>query len=142
MIYYYDTFGRQTTIADPQRETDQAPPSCPVGQQPIWTGQGWACLTFITPTTPTEPKVGRMNAYDWYMLFTLPEMIAIHTLTTTDASVYTFMHVLEQTIAAGKDVISDGNMVLAGIAYLQTVPPASPVLSASRAAELLAAINQ
>jgi len=91
------------------------------------------------PLPPVQPA--SCSAYDWYMLFTLPEMIAIHTLTTTDASVYTFMHVLEQTIAAGKDVISNGSMMLAGIAYLQTVPPASPVLSASRAAELLAAIN-
>jgi hypothetical protein len=142
MIYYYDAYGNVTTTADPQRGTELVPPTCPNGEQPNWTGQGWACMLPSVPVLPGALPVGHMNAYDWYMLFTLPEMIAIHTLTTTDASVYTFMHVLEQTIAAGKDVISNSSMVLAGVAYLQTVPPASPVLSASRAAELLAAINQ
>lgn len=139
MSYYYDTYGRLTTIADPTRETDQAPPSCTTGEQPIWAGQGWACQTFVAPN-PLPVQPARCNAYKWYRMFTLAERTAIHALANTDANVVAFMHVLEMCISAGYDVVSTDPDLIAAMNYLQTVPASAPCLTAARAAQLISMI--
>lgn len=137
MNYYYDQFGNVTPNADPARATALVPPACPNGQQPNWTGSGWACIAFAAPSTPPASPA-RRPAYDWYRMFTLAEMTAIHTLANTDVNVQAFMHVLEMSIAAGCDVVSNDPALVAGMGYLQANPPSAPCLTAARAAQLLA----
>ncbi len=139
MSYYYDNCGRPTTIVDPTRETDQAPPSCPSGEQPIWAGQGWACLVFTAPSA-LQGLPTRCNAYKWYRMFTEAERTAILQLANTDARVVAFMHVLEMCISAGYDVVSTDPDLIDAMNYLQTVPASTPCLTAARAAQLIAMI--
>lgn len=89
----------------------------------------------------SSPPAGRMKAYDWYRMFSMPEMLAIHDLTATDANVYAFMHVLEQTIAAQADVVANDPILQQALGYLQNVPAGAPVLTSARAVALLAAID-
>lgn len=139
MSYYYDACGRLTSIADPTRETDQAPPSCPSGEEPIWTGQGWACLVFAAPNSlPGQPA--RCDAYIWYRMFTLAERTAIHALANTDANVVAFMHVLEMCIAAGYEVVSNDPDLISAMNYLQINPASAPCLTAARATQLISMI--
>jgi hypothetical protein len=136
MTYYYDIYGNVTVKADPTRETDIAPPVCPNGEQPNWTGAGWACIVFAAPQAPSAPPA-RRAAYDWYRSFTLAELTAIHTLANTDANVFAFMHVLEMSIAAGTDVVSNDPVLVAAMGYLQITPASAPCLTAARAAQQL-----
>lgn len=136
MEYYYDHYGNLTANVDPNRATDIAPPICPNGEQPNWTGSGWACMVFSAPPTAPAPPA-RRPAYDWYRSFTLAEMTAIHALTATDANVYAFMHVLEMSIAAGSDVVSNDPVLIEAMGYLQVTPASAPCLTAARAKQQL-----
>lgn len=79
-------------------------------------------------------------AYDWYRKFTLAEMTAIHALANTDANAFAFMHILEMSIAAGTDVVSNDPALVAGLGYLQVTPASAPCLTAARAAQLISMI--
>lgn len=136
MIYYYDHYGNLTSNVDPTRATDIEPPICPNGEQPNWTGEGWACMVFSEPPATPAPPV-RRPAYDWYRSFTMAEMTAIHALAATDADVYAFMHVLEMSIAAGSDVVSNDPVLIQAMDYLQVTPASAPCLTAARVAQLL-----
>jgi hypothetical protein len=87
------------------------------------------------PLPPAQPA--SCPAYDWYRKFTLAEMTAIHALAATDSSVYAFMHVLEMSIAAGADVVSNDPVLIEAMAYLQVTPASAPCLTAARAAQQL-----
>lgn len=97
-------------------------------------GKAYAGGVFSAP--PAEPKA--WQAFDFYRRFTTAERIAIRNLAQTDSIAADFMATLDATIASGARVVANDPDLLAGLGYLQTKPTGSPVLTAGRAAELLA----
>jgi len=89
-------------------------------------------------TIQQAPSAKSWDAYAFYRLFTPAERIAIRTLGNTDPVAYDFLHTLEMTIAASGRVVATDPDLVAGMAYLQAQPSSSPVLTAARAAAILA----
>lgn len=91
---------------------------------------------YITIAQQPAPKM--WPAFDFYRKFTSAERIAVRELAKTDMHADDFLRTLDNTIAASANVRADDPDTIAGIAYLQTVPAGSPVLTAARAAEIMA----
>lgn len=87
------------------------------------------------PVVIAPPKL--WTAFDFYRRFTSAERIAIRELAKTDMHADDFLRTLDATIAAGANVRADDPDTIAGINYLQTAPADNPVLTATRAAEIM-----
>jgi len=80
-------------------------------------------------------------AYAFYRFLTQAERIAIRALSATDVNVYDFMYTLQLTISnLGNVDMADPEMI-AAMAYLQTVPSGAPIFSATRAAAIIAFVQ-
>lgn len=87
---------------------------------------------------PPPAQVAAWPAYDFYRRFTQAERIAIRQLAATDPAAMDFMQTLDHTIASGSRVLANDPDLQAGLTYLQAHPAGTPVLTAARAAALLA----
>jgi hypothetical protein len=89
MNYYYDTYGNVTTTADPNRATQIAPPTCSSGQQPNWTGSGWACVVFSPPATSVASLGTQVTPLAFSNRFGT-SLVALYTAAQTNAQLQIF----------------------------------------------------
>ena len=87
---------------------------------------------------PVPTPIVTIPAFDFYRRLTAAERIAIRMLAATDPIANDFLHTLDSAIASGTAVSATDPDLLAGMAYLQVHPAASPCLTAARVATILA----
>lgn len=79
-----------------------------------------------------------VSGFEFLRRFTVAERIAVRALAKTDPVAEDFLHILDSAIASGTAVWTDDPDLISGMGYLSANPTGSPVLNATRAAQILA----
>lgn len=133
MTHSYDQYGWHTEVPNPDRDAGIAPPDCPNGQRPNWTGHAWVCAVYTPPPEPVAPPAPpvdmRVTQVAFKRRLTSTERIAIRTLAAANATAFDFMDLLDSSVV----VNLDDHDVIAGITMFEQVG----VLPVGRASVIL-----
>ena len=96
-------------------------------------------VIFELPASPVvAPTRMSVPAFEFYRRITFPVRQAIRALAVTDPIAFDFMHTLDLAVADKRNVNSDDDDLVGGLAYFQAYPAGTPCMTAALVATLFA----